>query len=351
MDRQQAHERMDAAIRLTAPGTALREAIDMILAAHLGALVCIGDTDRVLASGNDGFPLDIAFTANRLFELSKMDGAVVIDEDVTVIRRANFHLNPDPSLPTSETGMRHRTAARVSMATDAIVIAVSERRQVVGIHVGGHSFQLRAAADLASRVSQRVAALQSSRDSLDVLLTRLTVLEFDDVVTLREITRVFGAFQLLSDAADEIRELLPQLGIDGRLVRAQLEQLTSGMGEQYTLAVRDYARDPSPEEAARVRRDFAVLDPAEMASPPRVARILGYDGLNDEDVLTARGHRAISRAASLTREAAERVSAAYGSLPGLMRAAADDPGRLGELGVGNPAVFVSSLYRMWGRKG
>ena len=151
-----AQERMEEAIRRTAPGTALRNALDMILAGRLGALICIGDTEKVLASGNDGFPLNIAFTANRLFELSKMDGAIVIDEDLTTILRANFHLNPDPSMPTSETGMRHRTAARMSMVTDAMVVSVSERRSHVNIYVRGRSFQLRSAQELGNEVNQLV---------------------------------------------------------------------------------------------------------------------------------------------------------------------------------------------------
>ena len=111
MDKNELQKRMEQAIRLTAPGQPIRTALDMIIAGHLGALICVGDTENVLAAGNDGFPLNISFTSNRLFELSKMDGAIVIDGDLTQILRANFHLNPDPSLATSETGMRHRTAA------------------------------------------------------------------------------------------------------------------------------------------------------------------------------------------------------------------------------------------------
>ena len=130
------------AIRLTAPGQPLRTALDMIIAGHLGALICVGDSEHVLNAGNDGFPLNISFTSNRLFELSKMDGAIVIDGDLTQILRANFHLNPDPSLATSETGMRHRTAARMSILTDAIVISVSERRAVVNVYVHGKSYQI-----------------------------------------------------------------------------------------------------------------------------------------------------------------------------------------------------------------
>ena len=134
MDKEELNKRMDEAIRLTAPGQPIRAALDMIIAGHLGALICVGDEESVLAAGNDGFPLNISFTSNRLFELSKMDGAIVIDGDVTQILRANFHLNPDPSLATSETGMRHRTAARMSVLTDAIVISVSSRRAPAAVH-------------------------------------------------------------------------------------------------------------------------------------------------------------------------------------------------------------------------
>ena len=121
---EETRARVDEAIRMTAPGSALRHALDMIIAGHMGALICVGDEENVLASGNDGFPLNISFTSNRLFELSKMDGAIVVDRGLTQILRANYHLNPDPGLPTSETGMRHRTAARMSLLTRATVISV-----------------------------------------------------------------------------------------------------------------------------------------------------------------------------------------------------------------------------------
>lgn len=90
MDKNELQKRMEQAIRLTAPGQPIRTALDMIIAGHLGALICVGDTENVLAAGNDGFPLNISFTSNRLFELSKMDGAIVIDGDLTQILRANF---------------------------------------------------------------------------------------------------------------------------------------------------------------------------------------------------------------------------------------------------------------------
>ena len=205
-------ERLQRAIAITAPGTAVRRALDMIIAGHLGALICVGDTETVLGAGNDGFPLNISFTANRLFELSKMDGAIVVDRDLTQILRANFHLNPDPSLPTSETGMRHRTAARMSLLTKALVISVSERRQVVNLYVGGRSFQLKSVPQLMASASQLITTLQTTRQSLDRALLRLSTLELDNYVTLADVTTILNYFETLMTAADELDRIIDQLG-------------------------------------------------------------------------------------------------------------------------------------------
>ena len=200
MEQKNTEERMKEAVRLTAPGQPLRTALDMIIAGHIGALICVGDTEAVLASGNDGFPLNISFTSNRLFELSKMDGAIVIDGGLNKILRANFHLNPDPSLSTSETGMRHRTAARMSVLTDATIISVSERRGVVNVYVDGKSYQIQPVTEIMSSVNQLVSTLQTTRSSLDRSLLRLTALELDDYVTLADITSIFSSFEIMEQA-------------------------------------------------------------------------------------------------------------------------------------------------------
>ena len=184
MDKNELQKRMEQAIRLTAPGQPIRTALDMIIAGHLGALICVGDTQNVLAAGDDGFAMDVSFTANRLFELCKMDGAVIVDKDLTKILRANYHLNPNPSLPTSETGTRHRTAARMRLLTHATVISVSERRSVVNVYVDGRGFQLRPVAEIMSTVNQLTAAMQNTRSQLDL----------DNFVTLGDITNIFYLF-------------------------------------------------------------------------------------------------------------------------------------------------------------
>ncbi|MCH4180682.1 MAG: DNA integrity scanning diadenylate cyclase DisA [Atopobiaceae bacterium] len=346
----EAAERLEKAIRRTAPGTALRLALDMIIAGHLGALICVGDEEAVLAAGNDGFPLNISFTANRLFELSKMDGAIVIDKDLTQILRANFHLNPDPSLPTSETGMRHRTAARMSLLTDATVISVSERRQVVNVYLGGHSHQLRTVAEVMTNVNQLLVTLQTTRQSLDRNLLRLTSLELDNYVTLGDIATIFSYFEVLMTAADELDSCISELGTSGRTVEMQRSQLVGDMDEEYTLMIRDYAHDSSEEAAASIRKQFHDTEADQLRSPKRVAHLLGFDDLTEDSVMAPLGLRTLSRISVVREGMADKLVDEYGSLQEILDDVEQNPSRLDELGVKNPTILADSLYRMWGKK-
>ena len=352
MDKLEIQKRMDQAIRLTAPGQPIRTALDMIIAGHLGALICVGDTEHVLASGNDGFPLNISFTSNRLFELSKMDGAVVIDEDLSHILRANFHLNPDASISTNETGMRHRTAARMSVLTDAIVISVSSRRSVVNVYVRGKSYEIQPVSIIMSSVNQLIATLQTTRASLDKSLVRLTALELDDYVTLADITDIFSLFEIMQQAKSELKSCIVTLGNQGKLVQMQMEQLAGeSMDTEYDLMIRDYASDSSEENAQRIRERFSQMTPEELSNPNRVATALGFDDLDEDSVMTPLGLRTLSRVSVVRDGVAEKIVDEYGSLQGLMGDIQKDPERLGDFGVNNPAILADTLARMQGKAG
>ncbi len=343
-------ERIEQAVRATAPGTAVRRALDMIIAGHLGALICVGDTDAVLAAGNDGFPLNISFTANRLFELSKMDGAIVVDRDLTQILRANFHLNPDASLPTSETGMRHRTAARMSLLTNALVISVSERRQVVHLYVGGRVRQIRPVSELMTNASQLITTMQTTRQSLDRALLRLTTLELDNYVTLADVTTILNYFETLLTAADEIDRIVDQLGTEGRTVEMQREQLVGDMESEYLLLIRDYAQDSSEENAEAIREQLHAADPGQWRSPKRVAKVLGYEEMREDSVMVPLGLRTLNRVSVVREGMADKIVDEYGNLRELMDDIEQNPSRLDDLGVKNPGILADSLYRMWGKK-
>ncbi|MBQ9059156.1 MAG: DNA integrity scanning diadenylate cyclase DisA [Atopobiaceae bacterium] len=343
---QDTHSRMSAAIRMSAPGTSLRRALDMIIAGHLGALICIGDSDSVIAAGNDGFILDISFTANRLFELSKMDGAIVIDKDVNQILRANYHLNPDPALPTSETGMRHRTAARMSLLTKAVVISVSERRQVVNIYVDGRAHQLRTVPEVMSTVNQVLVTLQSSRNNLDRGLLRLSTLELENHVTLADITSTFANFELLMAARKELENCIDQLGSEGKLVNMQLNQLVGDMDDIYELMIRDYAVDSSEQSAAVIRAKLHEMGSELAGNHERVGQILGYEGMREDSVIKALGLRTLSRITVVRDGMAEKIVDEYGNLQNLADDLEENPDRLDELGIRNVSIVADSLHRM-----
>ena len=344
--------RMDEAIKKTAPGTALRHALDMIIAGHMGALICVGDTDAVLAAGDDGFKLDCSFTANRLFELCKMDGAIVLDKDLTKILRANYHLIPDPSLPTSETGTRHRTAARMSQLTDAMVVSVSERRSVINVYVGGLGFEIKPVSDLMVSVNQLTVAMQNTRSQLDKSLLRLTSLELDNYVTLGDITNIIYLFEVLMTACEQLDGCILQLGSEGRTTTMQRDEFVGGMNEAYNLMIRDYASDSSEQESVDIRRKLHEADNSKLRSAKFVAKILGYtDERGEDSIMTPLGLRTLSRVSVVREGMADKIVDEYGSLQEVLEAVDDDPARLGEIGVKNPGVLANSLHRMWGKNG
>ncbi|MGI6754646.1 MAG: DNA integrity scanning diadenylate cyclase DisA [Atopobiaceae bacterium] len=343
-------KRMDAALKLTAPGTALRHALDMIIAGHMGALICVGDTENVLAAGDDGFKLDISFTANRLFELCKMDGAIVIDKGMTQILRANYHLNPDPSLPTTETGTRHRTAARMSLLTHATVISVSERRQVVNVYVDGRGYQLRPMPELMNSVNQLLVAMQSTRQQIDRHMLRLTTLELDNYVTLGDIADIFYLLEVILAVDEELDSCILQLGSEGRTVQMQRDEYMGDIDEEYNLMIRDYARDSSEDNARVIRRALHSMDNSAIHNAESVAQLLGYSGRTEDSIMSPLGLRTLSNISVVRKGMADKIVDAYGSLQHLMDELDENPSRLDDLGVKNPDVLADSLYRMWGKR-
>ena len=343
-------QRREQALRMCAPGTALRTALDMIIAGHLGALITIGDEDAVIAAGTDGFKLDVSFTASRLFELCKMDGAVVINKDITKILRANFHLNPDPTLPTSETGTRHRTAARMSLLTDAIVISISERRQVVNVYVGGKGSQLRPTPEVMSTATQLTGIMQSTREQLDRQLLRLSTLELNNFVTLADVSSVIYLCEMLMTSAEELDGCLVELGRNGRVIDMQRQEYAGTIDEEYTLLIRDYALDSSEANAAAIREEFRKTPNDQLRTPRNVARILGYDDLNVDSIMTPLGLRTLNRVSVVRKGMADKIIDEYGSLQDIAAVVEENPAKLEEVGVNNPDVLADSLHRMWGRR-
>ena len=317
-------DRMREILAMVAPGTPLRDGLERILRGRTGALIVLGLDRSVEGITRGGFGLDIEFTANRLRELAKMDGAIILDDDATRILRAAVHLHPDPALPTDETGTRHSAADRVSRQTHHPTISVSESMSTVTIYVDGRRHVLEDSSSILARANQAIATLERYRMRLDEVSANLSALEIDDLVTVRDVAVVAQRGDMVLRIALEIQGYVVELGTDGRLLSLQLAELLAGVGEERSLVLRDYAMG----RGRRVERAAAaldILDGARLLDLVTVAQALGFDGSEEdlEQQVSPRGYRQLARIPRLPDTIVERLVAKFGSLPKILGASTE----------------------------
>src|SRR5215211_1680033 len=200
-----------SAIAQVAPGTALRQAIDDVIRSKEGALIVIGDPEELSFLYSGGMKLDLPFTPQLVYEVAKMDGAIIVNADLTKLAYANVQLMPDPTIASSETGTRHRTAERVAKQTAALVISISQQRETVTVFLGPLRYQLEPVADVLAKTNQALATLETYRQRLDHVLTRLTALEFQNAVVLDDVLVVLQRAELTTRMAEEIERACVEL--------------------------------------------------------------------------------------------------------------------------------------------
>jgi diadenylate cyclase len=311
-----------AALEKIAPGTELRQAIDDIIRSHEGALIVVGDPDALSFLYSGGIRLEQPFTPQLLYELAKMDGAIVVDAKLTKLAYANVQLMPDPTIPSSETGTRHRTAERVAKQTGALVISISQQRSTISLYIGSVRYQLDTVPDVLAKTNQALATLETYRQRLEQVLTRLTALEFQNAVVLDDVLVVLQRAEMTSRMAQRITRDCVELGSEGRLIRLQLEELVGDVPRERDAIVRDYHVLGPGEEAMAALADLASLSYQELLEFGRLAEVLGYDrGVNPLDHSVApRGYRILSAIPRVPEPLVRRVVSDLGSLDAVVRA-------------------------------
>ena len=268
--------RLVKSLEMVAPGTALREGIDNVVHARTGGLVVIGDPEELTHLFSGGIKLDIDYSPAFLYQVAKMDGAIVLNANATKIQMANVQLMPDPTILSLETGTRHRTAERVSKQTDALVIAVSARRDVVSLYVDGAKYILEDIPTVLAKANQALATLDKYRVRLDQVSTRLTALEFEGGATLHDVLTVLQRSELVTRMAVEIERYIVELGTEGRLIEMQLEETMVGTAADKAALVHDYLAelgDDVVRAGARPARAAAASGPARLRPHRRAARL------------------------------------------------------------------------------
>jgi diadenylate cyclase len=311
-----------AAIAKIAPGTELRQSVDDVIRSHEGALIVVGDPNELAFLYSGGIQLDAPFRPQLLYELAKMDGAIIVDEAIKRLAWANVQLMPDPRIPSKETGTRHRTAERVAKQTGALVVSVSQQRETVTVFVGQARYQLDPVADVLGKTNQALGTLEIYRQRLEQVLTRLTALEFQNAVVLDDVLVVLQRAEMTSRMAERITRDCIELGSEGRLIRLQLEELVGEVPVERDAIVRDYHVLDAGDEATAALEELRDLSYQELLEFGRLAEVLGHDrAVNPLDQsVAARGYRTLSHVPRLPEPVIRRVVSDLGSLDAVVRA-------------------------------
>ncbi len=359
-------EALHEALALVAPGTTLRQGIDRILQAKMGALIIMGDDPDVLSICTGGFLLDAEFSPQRLSELAKMDGAIILAADAARIARANVHLVPRASIPTGETGTRHRTAERVARSVDVPVIAVSEEMATVAVYRHNRKHTMEPSGRLIARASQALLTVQRFKTRFDTALASLSLRELEDAVSVRDVVAVLQPAEAVVRFRAEIEDYLVELGADGRLIRLQLGELGAGLEDALTLVILDYvpvsgspkakpggdrAAERAHEREKRAAHALAALhqlSPVDLLEPTSVAAALGLGSepsVLDEPV-EPRGFRMLRRVPRVSDPIIERIVDAFVTLPRIMEASVGDLEKVGGVGAGRARSVKVGLARL-----
>ena len=314
-----------SALKQVAPGTPLRSGIDDIIRAELGALIVIGDPNELAFLFSGGMRLDLPLTSQLLYELAKMDGAIVINANGQKLVYANVQLMPDASISTAETGTRHRTAERVAKQTAALVVSISQQRETVTVFVGDLRYQLGEISDTLARTNQALGTLDTYRTRLDQGLTRLTALEFQSAVVLDDVLVVLQRAEMTTRMAEEIERNCVELGEEGRLIRMQLDELMEDVPREKAAVVYDYERSGDPAASSTALERLSQIDYSRLLEFEELSVLLGYADTNPLDhTVQPRGYRVLSRIPRLPDSVIRHVVRDFESLDAVVRASHRD---------------------------
>lgn len=332
-------------LAMLAPGTVIREGIERIIGANRGALMVIGWNDAIERVVSGGFIIDTPATAQRIAELAKMDGALILDDDGERILRANVHLVPDPSVPTSETGTRHRSAERTARQTGSPVLSVSESMSLVTLYWGQRKRVLEPVSSLLFRANQALSTLERYRARLDEVSATLSAREIEDAVVLRDALVTMQRAEMVRRIAGEITDHIAELGTEGRLISLQLDELMSSVDDVRALVVQDYLADRR-RKLDNVLEELDDLTTDELLDLEQLAAVLSYGPEDVDHPVQTRGYRLMSRIPRLPDGVIAKLVQRFHNLQRVMDASLDDLDEVEGIGEARARSIQEGLRRL-----
>lgn len=332
-------------LKIMCPGTQLREGLENILRAKTGGLIVVGDSEEVMKLVDGGFYINAEYTPSYVYELAKMDGAIVITEDLKKIVCANAQLIPDSSIPTYETGTRHRTAHRVAKQTNRIVIAISQRRNIITMYKGDIKYVLRESSVILSKANQAIQTLEKYVAVLDRVINNLNLLEFQDLTTLFDVVTAVQRTEMVMRIVEEINMYILELGNEGRLISMQLNELIKHIERDGILLIRDYCKEELDHND--VYEHIQKLNSAELVDLDAIAKTLGHGGIPLMDTLISpRGYRILSKVPRIPANVIDNLIKEFQELSNVIEADMDELDKVEGIGEARATAIKDGLKRI-----
>lgn len=346
--RQKKNDKILEILKNIAPGTTIREGLENILKARTGALLLFTDNEQYLHDIVDGgFFINEEYTSAKLYELAKMDGAIVLSKDMKRILYANAELIPSSDIPTIETGTRHRTAERTAKQTGELVISISQRRNIITIFKENERYILEDTEVVLNKANQAIKTLEKYKKVFDSKLNILNEYEFNDIVTLDNVIGVLQRAEMVMQIVEEIQKQVAELGEDGRLVNMQLEQLIGGIEKEEELIVKDYVlkKGTSVDQIVKKISDLQYED---LLRENNFAKILGYENIEsfDEIAVYPKGYRILNKIPRMPSNIVENLIQGFESLQHIIGASIEDLDKVEGIGEVRAKNIKRALKRM-----
>jgi diadenylate cyclase len=332
-------------LKQLSPGTLLREGLENILRAKTGALIVIGDTEEALKLVDGGFNINANYSPSYIYELAKMDGAIIVSSDGKKILYANTQLITDFTIPTYETGTRHRTAHRVSKQTGCVVIAISQRRNIISVYNKAVKYVLKDSNVVLARANQALQTLEKYAVVLDKVVGNLNLLEFQDLVTLFDVITAIQRTEMLMRIVDEIEKYICELGNEGRLIAMQMSELIRTVEEDGILLIRDYHKDNL--ESEKIYEQIQKMSSEELLDLDNISKHLGYVGLPLVDTLISpRGYRMLAKIPRIPVNVVENLIENFSKLTTVMDASCEELDQVEGIGEARAKAIRNGLRRL-----
>ncbi len=343
--REQKQKELMNILKIMSPGTQLREGLDNILRAKTGGLIVLSDSEEILDIVDGGFSINSEYTPAYIYELAKMDGAIVVSSDLKKILVANTQLMPNPTIPTQETGTRHRTAQRVARQTGSIVVAISQRRNIITLYKDDIKYVVRESGEVLAKANQAIQTLEKYQLVLERVMSNLNLLELQDMSTLLDVVTAIQRSEMVMRIVNEVETYICELGNEGRLISMQLGELIKGVEQEGIFLVRDYCNENN--NYMQICRSLEKLSADEILDLDLISKVLGYSNVSLVDnLISPRGYRIINKIPRLPFAIIENLIKHFSELQAVMNASYEELDCVEGIGEARAKTIKNGIRRL-----